>query len=371
MRAVSRRDELLSVLALRFPGELNDRLESARHTVYLIYHAPAHQGLVSVIQMNDGNIEPTKRYAYDEVASQLDQSRLTRDEPIAPYTTFRIGGPADLLYSAASADDLAHAISAARTSEVPFFVLGLGANILVGDLGFRGLVIRNCANHLQFFDDGRLRAESGVVMADLIPKAVERGWSGLEHYVGIPSTVGGAVWQNLHFLSPAPQRERTMFIAEVVGSCEILNAMGNPLTVDRDYLKFGYDDSIFHHQADYALAVTFQLTGGDPADMHRIIQENLSWRGARHPWLQFHPSAGSIFRKIEGVGAGRLIDQLGLKGHRIGAAQISHIHANIMVNLGGATAHDVRELIALVQRRVKDELGHELTPEIGFIGEFR
>ena len=90
----------------------------------------------------------------------------------------------------------------------------------------------------------------------------------------------------------------------------------------------------------------------------------------RHPWLQFHPSAGSIFRKIEGVGAGRLIDQLGMKGHRIGGAQISHIHANIMVNLGGATARDVRELIALAQQRVKDERGQELTPEISFVGEF-
>jgi UDP-N-acetylmuramate dehydrogenase len=311
-----------------------------------------------------------KKYAYDDVTSQLDQSRLVRDEPIAPYTTFHIGGPADLFYSTISADDLANAITAARSAEVPFFVLGLGANILVGDLGFRGLVIRNCASHLEFFEDGRLRAESGVVMAELIPKAVERGWSGLEHYVGIPSTVGGAVWQNLHFLSPAPERNRTMFIAEIVRSCEILSAEGQRLTVDRDYLRFGYDDSIFHHRDDYALAVTFQLAPGDSAEMHRIIQENLSWRGARHPWLQFHPSAGSIFRKIEGVGAGRLIDQLGMKGHRIGGAQISHIHANIMVNLGGATARDVRELIALAQRRVEEELGHELTPEIAFIGDF-
>jgi UDP-N-acetylmuramate dehydrogenase len=325
---------------------------------------------ISVLEQTDGDDRPMKKYAYDDVASQLDQSRLIRDEPIAPYTTFRIGGPADLFYSATSSDDLASAISAARHAEVPFFVLGLGANILVGDLGFRGLVIRNRASHLKFFDDGRLRTESGVVMAELIPRAVERGWSGLEHYVGIPSTVGGAVWQNLHFLSPAPARDRTMFIAEIVRACEILSADGDRITVDRDYLDFGYDDSIFHHRDDYALAVTFQLAPGDPAVMHRIIQENLSWRGARHPWLQFHPSAGSIFRKIEGVGAGRLIDQLGMKGHRIGDAQISHIHANIMVNLGEATAHDVRELISLAQKRVKDELGHELTPEIAFVGEF-
>jgi UDP-N-acetylmuramate dehydrogenase len=318
---------------------------------------------------NDGT-RSTGKYAYDELASHLDRSRLTRDEIIAPYTTFRIGGPADLFYSADSADDLATAIVAARRSGVPFFVLGLGANILVGDLGFRGLVIRNRARHFNFDDDGRLHAESGVVMSELIPEAVGRGWSGLEHYVGIPSTVGGAIWQNLHFLSPAPERDRTMFIAEVVQSCEILDAAGNRRSVDAGYLAFGYDDSVFHHRDDYALAVTFQLEPGDPAVMHRVIQENLSWRGARHPWLQFHPSAGSIFRKIEGVGAGRLIDQLGMKGHRIGGAQISHIHANIMVNLGGATAHDVRELIALAQRRVEDELGHQLTPEIAFVGEF-
>lgn len=315
-----------------------------------------------------------ENYAYgqalSELAARLDQTRLVRDEPIAPYTTFRIGGPADLFYSADSADDLAAAITAARQCGIPFFVLGLGANILVGDRGFRGLVIRNCAHHFDFQKDGRLHAESGVIMGDLIPQAVERGWAGLEHYVGIPSTVGGAVWQNLHFLSPAPERERTTFIAEVVQSCDILSAEGERRTVDNAYLQFGYDDSIFHHRNDYALAVTFRLPHGDTAAMHRIIQENLSWRGARHPWLQFHPSAGSIFRKIEGVGAGRLIDQLGMKGHRIGGAQISHIHANIMVNLGGATAHDVRELISLAQQRVRDELGHELTPEIAFIGEF-
>lgn len=311
-----------------------------------------------------------EKYAYDELALHLDPSRLVRDEPIGPYTTFRIGGPADVMYSADSADDLAAAITTARRLGVPFFVLGLGANILVGDRGFRGLVIRNCARRFTFQEQGRLVAESGVVMADLIPEAVERGWSGLEHYAGIPSTVGGAVWQNLHFLSPAPERARTMFIAEIVQSCEILSADGERRTVGTDYLRFGYDDSVFHHRADYALVVTFQLTQGEPSVMHRIIQENLSWRGARHPWLQVHPSAGSIFRKIEGVGAGRLIDQLGMKGHRIGGAQISHIHANIIVNLGGATARDVRDLITLAQNRVKTELGHELTPEIAFVGEF-
>lgn len=308
--------------------------------------------------------------AYAKLARQLNESQLRRDEPLAPYTTFRIGGPADLFYSTVSADDLAAAVTAARRENVPYFVLGLGANILVGDKGFRGLVIRNHASHFSFYDDGRVWVESGAVMANLIPEAVERGWSGIEHYVGIPSTVGGAVWQNLHFLEPEPDRKQTMFIADVFSSCDLLSEEGERKTVDKDYMEFGYDTSILHSRRDVALAVTFQLAKGDTAAMHKVMQENLSWRGARHPWLQFHPSAGSIFKKIEGMGAGRLVDQCGLKGFRHGDAQISHIHANIMVNLGNATARDVRELITIAQDAVEKKFEVRLQPEIGFIGEF-
>ncbi|HUQ99507.1 MAG TPA: UDP-N-acetylmuramate dehydrogenase [Gemmatimonadaceae bacterium] len=318
--------------------------------------------------MSDSVSARTKTYG--QLAERLDRKRLKNNEPLGPYTTFRIGGPADLFYDATSTDDLAAAVTAARELEIEYFVLGLGANILVGDKGFRGMVIRNTSSHLKFSDNGRLWVESGAVMAKLIPQAVERGWSGLEHYVGIPSTVGGAVWQNLHFLSPAPDRERTMFIAEVFETAELLTETGERRTVDRDYMKFGYDTSTLHKQRDIALAVTFKLEPGDKAVMHRIMQENLSWRGGKHPWLEYHPSAGSIFKKIEGVGAGRLIDQVGLKGYRHGDAQISHIHANIMVNLGQATAKDVRELISTAQSKVAAQFGQHLEPEIGFIGEF-
>jgi UDP-N-acetylmuramate dehydrogenase len=307
---------------------------------------------------------------YNELASQLKHSQLERDAPLASYTTFRIGGPADLLYNATTADDLAIAVQAARHLQVPYFVLGLGANILIGDKGFRGLVVRNTCDRFEFSDDGKLEVESGAVVGDIIPKAVERGWSGLEHYVGIPSTVGGAVWQNLHFLEPEPERKKTMFIADVFHSAEILSEEGERRVVDRDYMKFGYDTSILHSRRDIVLSATFQLVPGDTAVMHRVMQENLSWRGSRHPWLQIHPSAGSIFKKIEGVGAGRLIDQCGLKGFRHGDAQISHIHANIMVNLGHSTAKDVRELIAIAQQAVEKKLGFHLEPEISFIGEF-
>jgi UDP-N-acetylmuramate dehydrogenase len=306
----------------------------------------------------------------DELSRLLDGGRLHESVPLGPITTFRIGGPADLLYEAVSADDLERAVLAAQRLSLPWFVLGLGANILVGDAGFRGLVIRNRAAGFSLSDDGVLRAESGAVFGNLIHTAVAAGWSGLEHYVGIPSTVGGAVWQNLHFLSPAPGRDRTMFIDEIFESAELLTEAGSRIVADRTYMEFGYDDSILHHTRDVALAVTFRLERGSVDSMQRVMQENLSWRGSRHPWLEHHPSAGSIFRKIEGVGAGRLIDQCGLKGYSVGDAQISYVHANIIVNRGAATARDVRRVISHVQREVESACGMLLEPEILFVGDF-
>jgi UDP-N-acetylmuramate dehydrogenase len=313
---------------------------------------------------------PTPGVLADQFAPSLGREHLRLLVPLAQYTTFRIGGPADVLYDATSADALATAVSSARHLGIPWFVLGLGANILVGDRGFRGLVIRNVSGGVGFGDRGVVRSESGTIVADLIAATVARGLSGLEHFVGIPSTVGGAVWQNLHFLSPAPKRERTVYIAEVVRDVDLIDPAGTRRVVGHDSMRFGYDQSLLHEPGHVALAVTFQLGEGDPPTMHRIMQENLSWRGARHPWLEYHPSAGSIFKKIEGAGAGRLIDDCGLKGFRIGGAQISHMHANIMVNLGGAKAADVRALIAHAQQAVAARFGQHLEPEIGFVGEF-
>jgi len=305
-----------------------------------------------------------------KLAPALGADRLRRDVPLAPYTTFRIGGPADALYDATSADELASAVLAARAADVPVFVLGLGANILVGDRGVRGLVIRNRADAIRVDADGTVVAESGATVAELIRRTVAASLSGLEHYVGIPSTVGGAVWQNLHFLSPAPERARTMFIEEVVTAVELLLPDGRRETVSREAMRFGYDISRLHGSSEIALRVHFRLEPGDQVALQRVLQENLSWRGARHPWLEFHPSAGSIFKKIEGVGAGRLIDQCGLKGYRVGDAQISHMHANIIVNVGRATAADVRALIAHAQDAVSTRFDQRLEPEIGFVGEF-
>lgn len=310
--------------------------------------------------------------SYESLRQALGPDRVRTGEILAPYTTFRIGGPADYYYEARNADELAASLLAAREHGVPCFLLGLGANILIGDKGFRGLVIRNMARRIDILpEERRIRAESGaVVWPDLIEAAIAHGLSGLEHYPGIPSTVGGALWQNLHFLAPAPARERTMFIAEVTREAEILTVEGERKTVGADYFEFGYDDSILHHRPDVVLSATFDLAPGDPETMRRIVEENLEWRRERHPPLDTEPSAGSIFKKIEGIGAGRLIDQCGLKGTRIGGALVTPRHANIFINAGGATAADVRALIAHVQEVVLKQTGYRLEPEIGFVGEF-
>jgi UDP-N-acetylmuramate dehydrogenase len=307
----------------------------------------------------------------DELQARLGADRLEHDVPLSKHTTFRIGGPADLLYRARTPDELAGAITTARALEIPFFLLGTGANILVGDRGYRGLVIRDEVEGIEFLDATRVRAGAGVqTFPDLIVATVARGLGGLHHYVGIPSTVGGAIWQNLHFLSPPPERDRTCFIEEVLESCEILTQEGERREVDHDYFKFGYDYSILHDRKDIVLTATFRLTPEPEEHLRMVMRENLKWRDDKHPDLWLYPCAGSIFKKIENVGAGRLIDQCGLKGHVIGGAQFFHKHANIIVNLGGATAADVRALIALAQTTVKQQLGYDLECEIGFIGEF-
>ncbi len=316
-----------------------------------------------------------------ELAGELGAGRVRRDVPLASYTTFGIGGPADLFVEVESADELAAAVLAAHRHEVPFFRLGLGANILVSDAGFRGLVIRNRARHVELAPARRetagshlrrLAAESGaVVYPDLIDLTIAHGLSGLEHYAGIPSTVGGAIWQNLHFLAPAPARERTMFIAEVTVSAELLSLAGERRTAGVAELAFGYDTSILHHRPDTVLSVTFELVPADPAALRRVVNENLAWRAERHPPLAAEPSAGSIFKKIAGIGAGRLIEECGLKGATRGGAVVSQRHANIVVNRGGASAADVRALIDHVQEVVERRTGHRLETEILMVGDFR
>lgn len=310
--------------------------------------------------------------AIRHVEEHIGRGRIATNVSLAPFTTFKIGGPADYFVEARSGDELVAIVQWARATGIPFFLLGVGANILVGDAGFRGLVIRNRADAVSIdSESGMVTAESGaVIFPDLIEQCVSAGLSGLEHFVGIPSTVGGALWQNLHFLSPPPARERTVFIEEVVCGATILTETGEVQSVSRDYFNFGYDYSTLHDTADIVVTADFLLSPAAENRMREIMRANLEWRAARHPPLDSEPSAGSIFKKIAGIGAGRLIDAAGLKGTRIGGAVVTHRHANIMINAGGARAADVVALIEHVQQVVLEHSGYQLETEIAMIGEF-
>ncbi|MDE2025738.1 MAG: UDP-N-acetylmuramate dehydrogenase [Patescibacteria group bacterium] len=286
---------------------------------------------------------------------------------LAPYTTFHIGGPADYFTSVGSQNELIEAIQWARQKGIQFFVLGTGANILVGDKGFRGLVIKNEARNIKV-ENNHVTAESGTTIAELINLTVQQGLSGFEHFAGIPSSVGGALWQNLHFLSP--DRVRTIFISEILDTACIYSEQGETQSVGKEFFKFGYDESILHYSKDVVLSATFVLSSENTSILNQRVAANISWRQEKHPEHATECSAGSVFKKIEGYGAGRLIEKVGLKGMQIGAAKISEKHANFILNTGKATATDVRQLISLVQEKVLGELGLHLEKEISFVGEF-
>ena len=286
---------------------------------------------------------------------------------LAPYTTYKIGGPAELFIEVHSAAELAEAVTASRAAGLPYFILGTGANILITDKGIKGVVILNKAARIEFHDN-TVTAESGATIAQLIKEAAARGLSGLEHFAGIPSSVGGALWQNLHFLSP--DRSRTVFIEEVVSTAQLLDEHDHIQVVEKSFFNFGYDESVLRERPLLtALSATFLLNPEDPEIIQQRIEANLSWRNERQPQVEDYPSCGSVFKKIEGVGAGRLIEQAGMKGYRLGGVQVSEKHANFLVNTGNAKAEDVLNLISLIQKKVKDQTGYDLEPEIHIVGE--
>lgn len=292
---------------------------------------------------------------------------LRHDVLLGPLTTYQIGGPADLFVTAHSTEEIVDAVSAARAEGIPWFLLGTGANILIGDGGFRGMVIHNQSDAVLVEGD-RVTAASGATIADLIALTQDHALAGLEHYAGIPSSVGGAIWQNLHFL--APDRASTMFIESVVESARVLLADNSIAEVDRDWFTFGYDDSRLHHEEVVVLDVTFRLMPDVPEAILARAEANRKWRRERHPNLIEYPSCGSMFKKIEGEGAGRLIDRAGLKGYRVGGVHVSQQHANFLVNADGGTAKDVMDLVHHIQRTVKAASGLDLEMEIRCVGDF-
>jgi UDP-N-acetylmuramate dehydrogenase len=304
-------------------------------------------------------------------AEAVDRERVRRGVSLAPLTTFRIGGPADLFYRARTSEELCRAVRVARELGLPNFVLGRGANILVGDGGVRGVVIQCDIATLQFGPGSRVLAGAGVaVYPDLIEATVARGLGGLHYFVGIPSTVGGAVYGNLHFLAAPPARDRTMFWEDAMEGATLLAPDGEVRYERTEYFRFEYDYSVLQDTGDLVLDVSLKLVPTPIPELEKVMRENLAWRNARFPELRLYPYAGSIFKVIEGINAGRLIEQCGLKGHGYGSARISHKHANMIVNLGGATAAEVMTLIDLCRETVARELGYEIETEIELIGEF-
>lgn len=292
--------------------------------------------------------------------------RLKLDAPLAAYTTMRVGGPADFLALAQSTDEVIALVRAANELGVAWRILGRGSNVLIADAGVRGLVVRNTANGIDVRPgDGPaeaiLRGESGVSCANLAGRTARLGLSGLEFAVAIPGTLGGAVVQN----AGAHGTE----MVDVLIRVDYLGPDGQVRTVGVDELEMAYRTSAFKRPPrDRAvLHAEIRLTRSTPEAVAATIGEIRQWRQASQPG---EPSAGSIFANPPGDYAGRLVEAAGLKGLRIGQAQISPMHANFIVNLGGATAADAAALIERAQRTVQERFGVHLDPEVERVGEW-
>jgi UDP-N-acetylmuramate dehydrogenase len=290
-------------------------------------------------------------------------------EPLADHTTMRVGGPADLVAVATDVAELAALVRFARTSGLPFLVLGRGSNVVIADAGLRGLVILNRAEGA-LFDGERLIAEAGLPLARAATLAQHAGLSGLEFGLAIPGTVGGAVWANAG--------AHGSDVAAVLESVTLLRLDGMVAVEPVAALGLVYRDSRFKHSmgqgsglpppAEVILSATFRLSPADPATIKARLAEIRRWRQEHQPLSQ--PSAGSVFRNPPGDAAGRMIDACGLKGRRVGGAQISEKHGNFIVNTGGATAAHVRRLADAVRAEVVEQCGMELAYEVQFIGDW-
>jgi UDP-N-acetylmuramate dehydrogenase len=288
-------------------------------------------------------------------------------EPLARHTTFGIGGPADLFMTAHSARQLADAFVTARRHDLPVFVLGSGSNILVGDRGIRGLVIESRARAVTGptpLPDGRacVVAESGVPFAALARRLCRAGYAGLEWAVGIPGTLGGAVVYNAGAYGGD--------LANVLVSARVVDATGRERELLAAELGLEYRGSAFTRgllRDQVVLTVTLAVTPGDrDALLHRVAELDAR-RLATQPRGR---NAGSIFKNPPQAAAWWLIDQVGLRGHRIGDAEISVKHANFFCNAGQATAADMKRLIELAEQRVRERFGIELEREVHLVGEF-
>lgn len=306
---------------------------------------------------------------FDAIAIGTDIQRrigvkTSRDEPLARFTTMRVGGPADLFASVHNAFELKAIVRFARSRGLPHLVLGRGSDVVISDAGVRGLVIQDRAEGSKVIGETYI-ADAGVPMARAATETQKAGLSGLEFGLAIPGSVGGAVWAN------AGAHESEM--AAVLTSARVLLADGTEVDLPVEDLGMSYRDSRFKHAspdgpAELVVEATFRLEPADADTIKRRLDEIRHWRQAHQPLGL--PSAGSVFRNPPGDSAGRLIDIAGLKGTRIGGAVVSEKHANFIVNDQKGTATDVRRLAERVQSEVRARHGIDLEFEIQFLGDW-
>lgn len=287
---------------------------------------------------------------------------LQENVPLAPYTTFKIGGPAKYFVVVKTSDEMVQAVKEATAANIQWIVLGGGSDVLVSDKGFDGLVIKSELREVEMDEEtGEVRVGSGVLLSALIPKTMNAGLAGLEYAIGVPATVGGAVWANLG--------ARGSDIAQWLTSVTVLTPEGEKKILTNEDCAFAYRDSIFKHEKYIILDATFQLTKTDKKITFAKMKELADLRkdtqdvGAQ--------CAGCVFQNPTDqtdVAAAKLIDDLGLKGKTIGGAKVSDIHANFIINTGDATADDVVQLISYIKQQVRDKKGIQLHEEIEYIG---
>jgi UDP-N-acetylmuramate dehydrogenase len=308
------------------------------------------------------------------LVDEFGAARVLRLAPLAPLTTFHVGGPADWLLEARSSREIVSALSLARRFDIPVTMLGGGSNVLVSDAGVRGLVIRPKAGQIERVEPDRVRADAAVTINGLVRWTIMRGCAGLEAWAGTPGTVGGAIFGNAHFGG--------RLIGECVTAVRLASRNGNVsesiVEAPRDEMSFGYDESRLQKTGEVLLSADFQVSQGDPEQLRKTARESLAFRKRTQPLDT--PSAGCIFRNPEpgrdavpdGIpwSAGALVDRAGLKGASLGGARVSPAHGNFIVNDGGATATEIRALVDRCRGAVRERFGVELREEIVYLGEW-
>ena len=298
---------------------------------------------------------------YGHIRTIVPEERLLFHEPMSRHTTFRVGGEAECMAVVETKEELSQLVSYLGRIEQDYFVLGNGSNLLVGDKGYRGIILKMGPRLSAVgVEKDHIAAGAGALLSRVSAAARDAGLSGLEFAAGIPGSIGGAIVMNAGAYGGE--------MKQVVKMVRVMDKEGEILTLDNDTMEFGYRTSIIRDRPFIVLGVVLKLTPGNKDEISAKMEELMKQRKSKQP-LEY-PSAGSTFKRPEGYYAGKLIMDAGLRGYRIGGAQVSEKHCGFVINAGGASAADIREVIEEVQERVRDRFHVRLEPEVIFLGDF-